>query len=104
MHHRAGACFLSFSRRRDPGKRLCCAQAKSEPPWLEACPKDLGRWAELLDSIQGLALRSAALESLLEVRPGAQGCPLAQYVPSCPVVAHLPRQCPLAQSTAPASH
>ncbi len=52
---------------------LSCVQARSEPPWLEACAKDLGKWAELLDSIQGLALRSAALESLLEVR-----CPCGQ--------------------------
>ena len=42
-------------------------QAKVEPPWLEACPKDLDKWTELLDTIQALAVRSAALESLLEV-------------------------------------
>ena len=41
-------------------------QAMVEPPWLEGCPKDLGKWAELLDTIQALALRSAALESLME--------------------------------------
>lgn len=38
-----------------------------EPPWLEACPKDLSKWTNLIDALSVLALRTSALESLLEV-------------------------------------
>jgi hypothetical protein len=45
-----------------------CLQAKLEPPWLERYPKDLHAWGALIEALSVLALRSAALESLLEAR------------------------------------
>ncbi len=43
-------------------------QAELEPPWVDNCSMDLGKWGKVVDSFRKLALRSAALESLLEVR------------------------------------
>lgn len=39
-----------------------------EPPWLDKCSMCLTKWGKLVDSFAHLALRSAALESILEVR------------------------------------
>lgn len=44
------------------------SQAKLEPPWLERYPKHLHQWGALIEALSVLALRSAALESLLEAR------------------------------------
>ncbi len=42
-------------------------QAAHEPTWIDNCYMDLDKWNDVVDSFRKLALRSAALESLLEV-------------------------------------
>lgn len=38
-----------------------------EPPWADNCSMDLSAWQTLSDCMATLALRNAALETLLEV-------------------------------------
>lgn len=58
-------------------------QAQMEPPWLEACPKDLSKWSDLIDALSVLALRTSALESLLEVLSAP---PISNPHPCAPVI------------------
>ncbi|BDA49627.1 hypothetical protein COCOBI_14-2470 [Coccomyxa sp. Obi] len=46
--------------------RRLVGEAAHEPPWTDNCSMDLDKWSNVVDSFRKLALRSAALESLLE--------------------------------------
>ena len=52
-------------------------QAAQEPPWADKCSMEIGAWKELSDCMATLALRNAALETLLEVSASRQGAPIA---------------------------
>ena len=43
-----------------------CLQAATEPPWADNCSMEIGAWKRLSDCLATLALRNAALETLLE--------------------------------------
>lgn len=45
------------------------AQARLEPPWADNCAMRIERWGLLVTALNRLAVRSAALEGLLEVIP-----------------------------------
>jgi hypothetical protein len=42
-------------------------QAAVEPPWVDRCSMCLTKWKTLVDAVAKLALRSSAMESILEV-------------------------------------
>lgn len=42
-------------------------QAKLEPPWVDNCAMRIEKWRSLVNALNTLAVRSAALEGLLEV-------------------------------------
>ncbi len=42
-------------------------QAKVEPPWADNCAMRIEKWGILVNALNKLAIRSAALEGLLEV-------------------------------------
>ena len=54
----------SQASQRCVSKRL---QAEVEPPWADNCSMDVEAWKKLGDCMGTLALRNAALETLLEV-------------------------------------
>ena len=50
-----------------------CLQAATEPPWADNCSMEISAWKRLSDCLATLALRNAALETLLEVGATRQG-------------------------------
>lgn len=48
-------------------------QAAQEPAWADNCSMEIGAWKRLSDCLATLALRNAALETLLEVSATRQG-------------------------------